>query len=221
MVTQRRRSEGARQLGRLGLADADIAARLGCTQPEVNRWKMGVRVPRMPTREKMRDVLGIPLAAWESDVDEAPRAARRPGRPPAPQVEVTGAPLDFEPVKLPPRAPARPAAGAPPPAPATAADVDNIASQATELKALVREGIRAVREDSKMPPGERFRYLSECQRLLDQLGRITGESLVITETRIVRLPAFRLIVDELVRALDRWPDAQAAVADRLMAMGSR
>ena len=221
MVTQRRRSEGARQLGRLGLADADIAARLGCTQPEVNRWKMGVRVPRMPTREKMRDVLGIPLAAWESDVDEAPRAARRHGRPPAPQVEVTGAPLDFEPVKLPPRAPARSAVGAPPPVPAPPADVDNVASQAGELKALVREGIKAVREDRSMPPGERFRYLSECQRLLDKLGRITGESLVITETRIVRLPAFRLIVDELVRALDRWPDAQAAVADRLTAMGSR
>ena len=217
-MTQRRRSEGARQLGRLGLADADIAARLGCTQPEVNRWKMGVRVPRMPTREKMRDVLGIPLAAWESDVDEAPRAARRHGRPPAPQVEVTGAPLDFEPVKLPPRAPARSAVGAPPPVPASTVVAD-VAQHAAELKALVREGIDAVKNDKSIPPGERFRYLSECHRLLDKLGRLTGESLSMSESKLVRLPVARRFVDTMLRSIEKWPDALAAAVEAFESIG--
>ena len=53
----RKRSEGARQLGRLGLADADVAARVGCSQPEINRWKTGARVPSPKSRARLRDVL--------------------------------------------------------------------------------------------------------------------------------------------------------------------
>ena len=103
----RLRSDGARQLGRLGLSDAAVAARLGCKPPQVSYWKTGERVPGAASRAKLERVLGIPGSAWDANVVEAPPRAPRPGRPPAPgiEIEVSGVQVDCSPVFGPPAAP--------------------------------------------------------------------------------------------------------------------
>lgn len=110
-----RRSDGARHLARLGLSDADLAARLDVAPPEVNRWKTGARVPGATNRAKLERALGIPAASWDANVTEVkpPPRPGRPGRPADPDVEVIGAALDYEPVfgpSTPTSSPAAPAA---------------------------------------------------------------------------------------------------------------
>ena len=212
MKKRKHRSAGARQLGRLGLTDSDIAARLGCTQQQVNYWKTGARVPRSPARERMRAEFGIPPESWDADVVETSGASAR-GRPAAPVVEVTGAPLDYTPAAVPARAPVGPT-------PVVHVAL-TVADQAQRLHGLVNRLVDAIETDGSLSPLEALRYAREGHQLLDRLGRLTGESLLVAETRIVRLPAFRNIADRIVGALRKWPDAQVAVADELEAMGGR
>ena len=209
MAQTKRRSAGARQLASLGLTDTDIATRLDVKQPQVSYWKTGVRVPQTPARKRMHAEFGIPPESWDADVIESGGRVVR-GRSAAAPVEVTGAPIDYEPVKVAPREQTSPVSVA-----------LSVASQAEELRSMVREIIDAIKADAGATPLERLRYASEGHRLLDRLGRLTGESLLVAETRIVRLPAFRNIVDRITVALRKWPEAQAAVADELEAMGGR
>ena len=50
---------------------------------------------------------------------------------------------------------------------------------------------------------------------LERIGRLTGESMQMPERKIVKLPAFRRAMDDVVRVLGKYPDAAAAVAAEL------
>jgi transcriptional regulator with XRE-family HTH domain len=202
-VAKRLRSEGAIQLGRLGLSDPDVAARVGCKREQIAYWRLGTRVPAPASRARLRTVLGIPEDAW--DRYPARAGAQAPAAPtapptaaPAPAVASSSTPIDYAPV-------------APP--------ADTVAAKARRLEQLVVAGLTMLERDESLTAVERFRLQSECQKLLDKLGRLTGESQVIGESRLVRLPAFRRAVDEIVRALRPWPAAQVAAADALAALG--
>ena len=206
MTQRKHRSAGARHLARLGLTDADIAARLGCKREQVNYWKTGARVPRAESRARIHSEFGIPLESWDDGYAATGGAAPQ-------AVEVTGTPLDYEPVKVAPRAPVGPT-------PVVHVAL-TVADQAQRLHGLVNRLVDAIETDESLSPLEALRYAREGHQLLDRLGRLTGESLLVAETRIVRLPAFRNIAERIVGALRKWPEAQAAVADELEAMGGR
>ncbi len=198
-MAKRHRSEGALQLGRLGLSDADLGARVGCKREQIAYWRLGSRVPAPASRAKLRAVLGIPEDAW----DRYPKAGAKGAAPRAPAAPTTSSstPLDY------------------PPVPPAAPPGDSVAAKSKRLEQLVNAGIDMLEQDAGLTSVERFRLQSECQKLLDKLGRLTGESQVIGESRLVRLPAFRRAVDEIVRALRPWPAAQVAAADALAALG--
>ena len=102
--------------------------------------------------------------------------------------------------------------------PVSAADpTRSMGEAATRLRAVLGE-LEA------MDPGElsdqaRLRRASTMANILKQLGQQTGESQEIGEARIVRLPAWRRVVEAMLRALDPWPAAQAAVAKTLDELG--
>ena len=197
-MAKRHRSEGAIQLGRLGLSDPDVAARVGCKREQIAYWRLGSRVPAPASRAKLRAVLGIPDDAWDRyPKPEAKPAARAPAGP----TSSSSTPIDYTPVTP------------------TAPPGDSVAAKAKRLEQLVVAGLDMLERDAQLTAVERFRLQSECQKLLDKLGRLTGESQVIGESRLVRLPAFRRAVDEIVRVLRPWPAAQMAAADALAALG--
>lgn len=44
---------------------ARLAMRLGCDSTAVRRWARGARTPSPAWRERLYDVLGIPVESWE------------------------------------------------------------------------------------------------------------------------------------------------------------
>lgn len=50
-----------------GLRQSVIAERLGVTQGKVSEWERGQVLPRGPQRERIRDVVGIPVGAWDEE----------------------------------------------------------------------------------------------------------------------------------------------------------
>jgi hypothetical protein len=50
---------------------------------------------------------------------------------------------------------------------------------------------------------------------LTALGEITGETLQMPESKVVKLPAFRRLVDAMTKALEAYPEAMTAVAAAL------
>lgn len=42
----------------LGLTQAELAERIGCTQKDVARWESGVREPRLTALKKLAEALG-------------------------------------------------------------------------------------------------------------------------------------------------------------------
>lgn len=49
---------------------AQLAERLGCDHTAVRRWSRAARTPEPTWRDRMFDVLGIPVEAWELLPDE-------------------------------------------------------------------------------------------------------------------------------------------------------
>lgn len=53
---------------------AQLALRLGCDATIVRRWSRGMHTPNAKWRDRLANVFGIPLRAWEEPpgVDEIP-----------------------------------------------------------------------------------------------------------------------------------------------------
>lgn len=46
-----------------GLTQAQLAARIGCTQKDVSRWEHGVRTPSAAYSMALAEALGVPVSA--------------------------------------------------------------------------------------------------------------------------------------------------------------
>ena len=44
---------------------AQLATRIGCDATAIRRWARAIRTPGPEWRDRMREVLGIPIDAWE------------------------------------------------------------------------------------------------------------------------------------------------------------
>lgn len=207
-MTKRKRSEGAIQLGKIGRTDEELAARLGRKREQVSYWKTGARVPAAASRELLFAELKIPVEAW----DQYPRGSTRVeaiGGAPTGGV-IASTPIDYEPAKL--------------------VDDGSVRAKAARLDRLVRsmldvidqEQAKAMVEGGEKPTVgliERFRLATDAHKLLDKLGRLTGETQQISESRLLRLPAMRRILDRVTGALKPYPAALAAVGAALEQLG--
>jgi transcriptional regulator with XRE-family HTH domain len=92
---------------------------------------------------------------------------------------------------------------------------DPVQAEAVDMLATVRALQTEVQENENLYPEKKAKILASCAATLASLGRLTGESLVMTEGKIVRTPQFKRIVSYLEDALAPWPDALQAVTDAL------
>jgi hypothetical protein len=88
-------------------------------------------------------------------------------------------------------------------------------AKAERLERMVRELLDGLAADPKATPLERARVMASAAATLSLLGRLTGETQEISEHRIVRLPAWRRLVDRVLAALRPHPEALASVSEAL------
>lgn len=95
----------------------------------------------------------------------------------------------------------------------------SVSADAAGLAALVRKEIAELSQEkptkSQATKTRRQNQIKRCADILRKLGEITGESTRMPESKVVRHPSFRRVVDEIVRALERWPEALKAVGETL------
>ncbi len=200
-MTKRKQSEGALQLGRLGRTDDELAVRLECKREQVSYWKNGVRIPAPASRAKLFRVLKIPIDAWDQYPRGSSQAAAIGG-------VVASTPIDYE---------------------VWAGDDGSVSAKAKRLDRLVRSMLDVLEaekahddstpREAKLHTLEQFRLATDAHALLDKIGKLTGETQQIPESRIVRLPAMRRILDRCVGALKPYPAALAAFSEALRELG--
>lgn len=100
------------------------------------------------------------------------------------------------------------------PVAATAADAVGLVRQ------VIDEDLGRVREgkglDGKALSPTQHRLLrGQLVGFVERLGKLTGETLQMPESKVVRLPAFQRLVEVMKRALEPWPPAMVAVAEAL------
>jgi hypothetical protein len=112
-----------------------------------------------------------------------------------------------------PRAPRGPS-----PAPLPLIPPDQVQSAeglAMELQRAIQTRLAAVQTNADLGEGDRARIFRELGVALERVGRVTGDGLTMPESKIVKLPAFRRVVADVVKVLERWPDALVAVGETL------
>lgn len=74
-------------------------------------------------------------------------------------------------------------------------------------------------EDPNTPAAERRRLLEGAAKLLNEVGKLTGESTAITVPKILRAPAWQRIQAAIEKALEDHPTAMLAVGEALVELG--
>ena len=86
------------------------------------------------------------------------------------------------------------------------------------LRGLVARLAHLANESYEKDPKLFARYNREAVAAYAQLGRYTGETLVIPEEKLARLPSLRRTSRRILDALRPWPEALQAVAETLEAI---
>lgn len=117
----------------------------------------------------------------------------------------------------PPAPPAAPPAA--PPSPRREPDQPTVArvklDEATDVVARLRAQlawIDAARNGPEVTLAMSVKLCSMEQAAVQKLAQYTGEGYAISESRLVRLPVFQLMVEKLLDAIEPWPDALEAVS---------
>lgn len=95
-----------------------------------------------------------------------------------------------------------------------------------QLRAIVDAQIARLNDEDEaklLTEAQRIKIATAAAQTLATLGRMTGETLEITDAKLVKLPAFRRVVDVMVRTLTPWPEAMHALGLALtkIAQGDR
>jgi transcriptional regulator with XRE-family HTH domain len=186
------KNHGAHVMARLGMQDEDMAARTGLNRVQVTNYRNSKLKPKSSNRLLLERVLGIPRDAWDFAAGEYPaqRAADRRKRGGIEQ----------------PKTPRKPM---PPEPPEVRAQADAVLQETEAMLQRVRDLGRAVDEDKTIDHRERARILGDITPLLAHLHKITGAALLMSEDRLMRLPAYRRIRDAIEGVLRRHPVALA------------
>jgi transcriptional regulator with XRE-family HTH domain len=99
------------------------------------------------------------------------------------------------------------------PAPASVFDMAGV------LQTAVNDQLQKLTTDPSVTPYERSKLIEKLAEALHSIGKLTGETLDMSEERLLRLPAWRRVKDAIFAALRPWPEAKVAVAEALEALG--
>jgi transcriptional regulator with XRE-family HTH domain len=122
----------------------------------------------------------------------------------------------------------KPARRAPPAVPAAAAtkaavpepEIDlSVRARAFELARDIDRLRKEAWTDDSNTTLERAKILNSATVTMKLLGTMTGETLEINESRILKLPAWRRLEEALLRALTPWPEALKAAGELLAQLG--
>lgn len=97
----------------------------------------------------------------------------------------------------------------------TSTNGGSVLARAERLQNMVDELLDKLNNDAKTTPLEKAKVMASTAGTITLLGKLTGESREISEARIIRLPAFRRVVDRMKEALRPWPEAARAVGEAL------
>lgn len=95
-------------------------------------------------------------------------------------------------------------------------DVGELATELAGLVALEVDRLTSA-EGTKLTPTQRGNQIKRCAAMLRELRRLSGDEL--TEREVLRAPAMRRIVERVLDALEKFPEALAEVAKAFEARG--
>jgi len=211
--TASQRNEGARQLLRTGHTQAEIASTLGVDRSLVCRWQNGERLPTDTQRLALKRAFKIPASAWDEELVTGVRKKKPASKHRMPRAverelarQEAERESELEDERRPPAAVEITEASIRVRAELLARDIDRMREE--------------ILDDDSATPLERGKVIQSCIASLTYLGKITGHTLEINESRILRLPAWQRIKEAIVEALKPWPEARRALADRLKELGA-
>ena len=88
------------------------------------------------------------------------------------------------------------------------------------VRAMIDEDLARVRDGKgldgkKLSPTQHRLLRGQLVGFVERLGKLTGETLQMPESKVVRLPAFVRLVEAIRGALEPWPAAMVAVGEAL------
>lgn len=89
------------------------------------------------------------------------------------------------------------------------AEVQKLFDEAVRMRRR-GEGFRESNDDKMY-----LRFMKEAAAQQTLLGRLLGVTSQITEERMLRAPAFRVLIDRVMRAVAPWPEALRAIIETL------
>ena len=108
----------------------------------------------------------------------------------------------------------------PKPRPRAEAPLDaSVGALATRLIAILRAELERL-EKERGTPLERVRLGEKIASTLAQLAKMTGESAEISESKILKTPAWKQLRDRMLEALAPFPDAARAIGEALQKVGA-
>jgi hypothetical protein len=189
------RSRAAVALSNVGEGQVEIAQKIGVSRSYVGHWQTGRRVPAFEQRVAIRKAYPAILEQWWDEPatpESAPIPAPVPPEEPAAVAELAG----------------------------TVWGPGTVRARAEWLAALLERMCNDLTAAEKEGNADRVsKYARSIAPTLALLGKITGETQTIDESRIVRLPAFQRVSAHLVKALTPWPEAMHAVGVELQRLG--
>jgi transcriptional regulator with XRE-family HTH domain len=184
-----KRSEGGRLLQLTAVSQAEIAATISVSTCIVSHWISGKVTPSPARRQEIYRAYGVPIESWDQPLGSAGAPAPVPAPAPAKRAKARAAKT-------------KPTAG---PLDPMAGIMEEVARY-TEMLA-----------DRDIPDARKAALSRARVNALKVYAQLQGGSL--NEAQIVRLAAFRRVVDAIARALVPWPAAMAAVGKALEQIG--
>lgn len=99
-------------------------------------------------------------------------------------------------------------------------ELPSATNAADRVREMIEDQIRRLNDPKqRITEAARVKALGGLVNAVAMLGRITGETLEITDAKLLKLPAFRRMQDVLVRALKPYPEAMRAAGAALQDFG--
>ncbi len=107
--------------------------------------------------------------------------------------------------------PPAPAPEAPPPSPPTN-PAETVQEIAARMRSVIQQDLARLEDRSvRLSESDRRNNLKACTVALKGLAEVTGELREIPDSKLIKLPGFRRVLERLGIALTPWPEAVHAV----------
>ena len=201
-VTEAKQTEGSRMLAAITKQRGvtDVARQCKANRAAVYHWMSGRNLPNARAQDAIFSAFGIPTTAWELASDDAPPKAASPvAATPSTQAKTP-----------------RPAPAVPRPDPDAAATKSALDLAKEQVQRVTRRLLDSEDADVSLQElGRQEVTLAKCLALYSQLS---GER-ELSESMIVRSAPWAKLLRLVHEALEPFPQAAKAIADKLEAYG--